>query len=152
MRKHSRSPIVIPPCNTTLFPHERFPPWIALARVVDLLHAAAGPPTVDDGLDDLRVLLLEASDRIVDAAGGGLPVQRWHRRLAVAVKRCQEAKDSLPSHVRDGGLAVEAAAAIASALDDVVAALVDAWEAVRLPDEVRSSLPALVAADEPVIH
>lgn len=144
MRTLDKPPFIIPPCSRGLFPHRDFPPWIALARVFDLIGEATRRPRVPSELERLQEPLVDASERIVEAASGELPVHRWHRRLAVSAKLCMQAQDSLASYATLGVLTSEQAIAISDAIDGVVRALIAVWEGIRLPDEVRAALPPLL--------
>lgn len=143
MRKPKPQLPLIPPCSPSLFPHREFAPWIALTRVFDLIADALKHPQVASDLGRLQVPLLDAAERIVEVASGGLSLPRWHRRIATSVKLCHDARESLPAYVAAGSLTEREGESIASGIDLVIDGLVDAYVYVELPDHIKVAMATL---------
>lgn len=152
MRKQSTAQVTIPPCAPGLFPHRHYPPWIALARVFDLVGELLQRQRVPSELERLQVPLIDASERIVEAAAGELPVQRWHRRITMSIRLCQRAEESLAEYASMGAMTPAEAQAISAAIAEVVQRLTDVWTRAELPDEVRSALPPLPLRETQALH
>jgi hypothetical protein len=142
MRKPKTATILVPQCAPGLFPHSDFPPWHAIGDVVELVADLAqrrqGP-----SFDKLMEPIADASEKIVEAASGGITPQRWHRRLTAAIGKCDQARALLAGYLGDGAVTEREALAIANGLDVVIQRLVDAWVDVKLPDEIKAELPIL---------
>jgi hypothetical protein len=152
MRKPDPDQLIIPPCAPGIFPHRDFPPWIALTHVFDQIGDLVRRQRVPSELERLQVPLIDASERIVEAASGDLPVQRWHRRLATSIRLCQRAEESLAEYASMGAMTPAEAKALSAAIDEVVRRLTEAWTRAELPDEVRSAMPALPLRDARPLH
>ena len=152
MRKQANDPIIIPPCAPGLFPHRDYPPWIALTRVFDLIGELVQRQRVPSELERLQVPLIDASERIIEAASGDLPVRRWHRRIVSSIRLCRSAEASLAEYASMGAMTPAEAQAISAALDEVVQRLSDAWTRAELPEEIRSAMPELPLHDTRPLH
>lgn len=142
MRKPKTKIILVPQWAPGLFPHNDFPPWIALGDLYELV-ADVSQRRAGSSLPKLNEPLADASERIVEAASGGISPQRWHRRITMAIAKCERARAALDAYLADGAVTEREAHSIAGGIDLVIHRLVDAWIDVKLPDEIKAGLPVL---------
>ena len=136
----SRPVAIIPPYNDQVYPHEAFPPWKSLMRVLPLVAAAMRRRGMTSKLKCLEVALVQAAQRIAQVACGDLPVARWLRRARVAVDKLDRAKLTIVDFVATRTLELSEAQELVEAIDIVIAQLLDEVVRAPLPDELRAYL------------
>jgi hypothetical protein len=130
---------LVPAFDDQVFPHQAYPPWQSLMRVVRLLADALGrrPPTAT--LRPVEVRLFQAARHIVDLARGGLTYAGWHRRLTGAVARIEQARLAVTEGAlapAEHALTSDEARALVAAIDDTLARLAEALVHVPIPDDL----------------
>lgn len=134
MRSHKVG-FLVPPYNGRFFPHETFPPWRLLCPVFDILVEAMRRTATRAPMRHLEAPLFSAAKRVVAVAAGNLTPAAWHRRARVAIQQLEKVKRAGGVYVRAGRLTVADEQAIARAVDEVIASLIDVVAKTPLPDE-----------------
>lgn len=137
--RRPRSPI-IPPYGPQLFPHETFPPSLAVLRLFELVAETQRRHGMPSSLKYLEVALLQASHRFEILARGDLPLERWERRARVAIAKLERGKMAIVDYVVDGTLDLGEAQALVDGIDDAIARARDEIERVYLRPELRDWL------------
>jgi hypothetical protein len=148
----TKSTVHIPPYSRDLFPHRTFPPWMAIARIFELLAPVLQRESTTSIIERLEAALIDASERIVIVAGGDMPARRWFRRIGVSIAYCERAWQAVDECTCREGLTRFEAAAIRDGLDEAIALLVDAAENADIPAEIRAELPELRPQPPRVLH
>lgn len=94
-------------------------------------------------LDRVMEPLADASERIVEAASGGIAVHRWHRRLTVAIEKLEKAREAVAEYQTARVLTEREALRMRAGIDEVILRLVDVWADAKLPDDIKEAMPSL---------
>jgi len=131
----SRQPTsLVPAHDDQVFPHQSYPPWLALARVFRTLADVLARHAPTATLRPVEVRLFQAARQIMELARGGLSPAQWHRRVCVAVDRLEQARGVVGACLVAGHLPPDEARLLVHELDDTIARLGEAAARMPLPD------------------
>ena len=137
MRSHDAERV--PSYDDRMFPHEQYPPWLALMGVMRALADVLGRRAPSATLRKVEVRLFQAAKRIVELAGGRLSPAGWHRRAASALDRLGKARAAVDEYA----LAPVEAHALVAAIDETVVRLAEEAAVVPLPAETLAALDSV---------
>ena len=141
MRKPKRARFKVPSFTNDLFPHREFPAWKSIAGVFDIIGESLQRQPVRSNLEDLQVPLIEASERIVVIASGGLPPHRWQRRISSALQFLERASYAAVRYVGSEALTLAEADRILDGISETRVHLIRALEKAPIPEEIRAQMP-----------
>jgi len=141
MRKPKPRPYKIPPFSSALFPHEDFPAWKSIACVFDAIGEALRRPPVRTNLEKVQVPLIEAAERIVVIASGGLRPHRWHRRVCKAIEFLDRGFAEVMRAVDAGALTMVEGDCLLDGIAECRVHLLRAIDVAPIPDDIRQQLP-----------
>src|SRR5436309_1775309 len=107
MRKPKPPRYKVPSFTKELFPHRDYPAWKSIAGVFDVIGDSLQRQPVRSNLEELQVPLIEASERIVVIASGGLPPHRWQRRIGSTLHFLERASFAVVRYVDREALTIE---------------------------------------------
>ena len=141
MRKPKRVRFKVPSFSSDLFPHREFPAWKSIAGVFDIIGDSRQRQPVRSNLEDLQIPLIEASERIVVIASGGLQPHRWQRRIVSALHFLERASFAVVRYVDREALTIEEGDRILDGISETRVHLIRTLELAPIPEEIRAKLP-----------
>jgi len=142
MRKPKRPRFKVPSFTNELFPHREFPAWKSVAGVFDIIGDSLQRQPVRSNLEELQIPLIEASERIVVIASGGLQPHRWQRRICSALHFLERASFAVVRYVDREALTIEEGDRMLDGISETRVHLIRALEKAPIPADIRAKLPA----------